>query len=227
MCGIAGALYRRPVTSLDLDQVARMGREIAYRGPDAHAVVQAGPCVLASVRLAIVDVKHGAQPYSNESGRIRVVFNGEIYNHQTLRAGLIQRGYRLRSHSDGEVIAHLYEEYGDACIAMLDGQFAIAIADAGNGTLLLAQRPQRDLPAALDRDRRRGLLLFRNQGPAGDRRRAARGRTARAAANGVLRHGMRAADRLPRCAGAGARPLPAHRRRDRRATSLLDLAVPP
>lgn len=139
MCGIAGALYRRPVTSLDLDQVARMGREIAYRGPDAHAVVQAGPCVLASVRLSIVDVKHGAQPYSNESGRIRVVFNGEIYNHQTLRAGLIQRGYRLRSHSDGEVIAHLYEEYGDACIAMLDGQFAIAIADAGNGTLLLAR----------------------------------------------------------------------------------------
>lgn len=139
MCGIAGAWYRRPVNANDVEQVSAMARAVAYRGPDAHGVAQAGACVLASVRLSIVDVAHGAQPYSNRDGRIRVVFNGEIYNHADLRATLNARGYQLHSHADGEVIAHLYEEYGAAAIGMLDGQFAIAIADAADGSLLLAR----------------------------------------------------------------------------------------
>lgn len=139
MCGIAGALYRRPVTALDVERIRAMSQVIAYRGPDDQGVVRAGPCVLAAVRLSIVDVAHGRQPYRNENGRVRVVFNGEIYNHQALHTALAGRGHRLASHSDGEIIAHLYEEYGAACFDMLDGQFAIAIADAANGTLLLAR----------------------------------------------------------------------------------------
>lgn len=139
MCGIAGALYLRPITMFDIEQVRAMGRLIAYRGPDEQGVAQTGPCVLTAVRLSIVDVAGGHQPYSNENGQIRVVFNGEIYNHQALRAMLAARGHQLVSYSDGEVIAHLYEEYGATCFQLLDGQFAIAIADAASGTLLLAR----------------------------------------------------------------------------------------
>lgn len=139
MCGIAGALYFRPVTSLDIEQVGAMGRLIAYRGPDEQVVVQAGPCVLTSVRLSIVDVASGQQPYSSKSGRVHAVFNGEIYNHKTLRTILSARGCKFSSNSDGEVIAHLYEEYGLSCFKMLEGQFAIAIADVSNGSVILAR----------------------------------------------------------------------------------------
>ncbi len=94
---------------------------------------------LGVCRLAIIDIAGGHQPICNEDGTIWVVQNGEIYNYQSLRQELLQRGHRFRSASDTEVIVHLYEERGPACLAELWGMFALAIWDDRNKQLLLAR----------------------------------------------------------------------------------------
>ena len=76
---------------------------------------------------------------TNEDGQIAIVVNGEIYNHAELRADLIAKGHRFRSHSDCEVVAHLYEEVGDRVPELLRGMFAFALWDARAGKLLLAR----------------------------------------------------------------------------------------
>lgn len=139
MCGIAGVVHRRTVAAPDRERVAAMARVIGHRGPDEYGIADGGSCVLASARLSIVDVANGRQPYRNEDGSVLAVFNGEIYNHRSLRDELVSRGHRLASHSDGEVITHLYEEYGEGCVARLEGQFALAVADVATGTVLLAR----------------------------------------------------------------------------------------
>jgi asparagine synthase (glutamine-hydrolysing) len=139
MCGIAGMALQRQTNLGDVSQTQQMLAALLHRGPDGTGVIDTGTTVLGSARLAIVDVAHGNQPFSNEACDIRVVFNGEIYNHAELRALLRQRGHILASGSDGEVIVHLYEEFGAACLRMLDGQFAIAISDTRNRSLLLAR----------------------------------------------------------------------------------------
>ena len=84
-------------------------------------------------RLAIIDLSEAAnQPMANEDGSIQVVFNGEIYNHQSLRQELLSRGHRFRTdHSDTETIVHGYEEWGETVVDPLDGMFAIGIWDDG------------------------------------------------------------------------------------------------
>ena len=141
MCGIAGVSMRRTADEGDVRLVGRMIGQLTHRGPDGTGIVKAGPAVLGSARLAIVDVEHGRQPFSNEAGDIHVVFNGEIYNHRELGEALRRRGHVLRSNSDGEIIAHLYEDFGDQCFAMLDGQFAIAISNTRSRSLVLARDP--------------------------------------------------------------------------------------
>ena len=139
MCGIAGLHRSGPIQAGDADRVARMLGTLAHRGPDAQAVRTAGHSVLGSARLAIVDVAHGTQPFANEDGSVQVVYNGEIYNHAALRRDLLARGHRLLTRSDGEVIAHLYEEFGEDALQRLDGQFAIALVDCRRHQLLLAR----------------------------------------------------------------------------------------
>ena len=81
-------------------------------------------------RLAIVDVEGGQQPLANEDGTVKVVFNGEIYNHQDLRQLLRGRGHSFTSETDGEVIPHLYEEFGPEFVGRLDGISGFAVWDA-------------------------------------------------------------------------------------------------
>src|SRR4029079_8388282 len=87
-------------------------------------------------RLALIDLKTGDQQVSKESGTIKVVFNGEIYNYRELRADLAAKGHTFRSVGDSEVIPHLYEEYGIDFISRLNGMFAIALWDAPRRRLL-------------------------------------------------------------------------------------------
>ena len=118
----------------------RMTRSLVHRGPDAEGYYQDNSVSLGMRRLAIVDTATGGQPIANETGDILVVFNGEIYNHQELRAELIRRGHRFRtSHCDTEVIVHLYEEFGDdwPVRAAVNGMFALALWDRPRGRLLL------------------------------------------------------------------------------------------
>ncbi len=137
MCGIAGYLLRQGLASEQL--VRTMCAQIRHRGPDDEGVYIEGGCGIGMRRLSIIDLSTGHQPVSNEDGSIWVVFNGEIYNYQELRADLIARGHRFRTNSDTETIVHLYEQMGPEGLARLRGMFAFCIWDARNRKLFLAR----------------------------------------------------------------------------------------
>ena len=138
MCGIAGllSLDGAPVGAAE---VRRMCDALRHRGPDDEGYHEAPGVVLGMRRLSIIDVDGGHQPIANEDGTVHVVLNGEIYNFRGLRSGLEARGHRFRTASDTEVIVHLYEERGPACVDDLRGMFAFALWDAARRRLLLAR----------------------------------------------------------------------------------------
>jgi asparagine synthase (glutamine-hydrolysing) len=116
-----------------------MTAALAHRGPDDEGFYQAPGIALGVRRLSIIDVPGGHQPIANEDATVTVAFNGEIYNYQALRARLEGQGHRFRSRSDTEVLVHLYEEYGDALVHLLQGMFAFALWDTKRHRLLLAR----------------------------------------------------------------------------------------
>ncbi len=142
MCGISGV-----VNCGDRETVVRMTRVQAHRGPDDSGVWDRrfpdGSYVgLGSRRLAILDLSPlGHMPMCNENRTIWITYNGEIYNFAGLRAELESKGHRFVSHTDTEVILHLYEEEGPDCVKRLSGMFAFAICDlrAGTPTLFIAR----------------------------------------------------------------------------------------
>lgn len=141
MCGICGLVGRSDSPPIDKSLLQSMCRMISHRGPDDEGVHLDGTVGLGHRRLSIIDLSTGVQPIYNEDRSIVIVFNGEIYNFRALRQGLEERGHRFLTHSDTEVIVHLYEEKGTDCIEYLRGMFAFAIWD----------KPRRRLFAAIDR----------------------------------------------------------------------------
>lgn len=142
MCGICGALKLRPESApVREDDLRRMAATIAHRGPDAEGLFLADDCRVGFGfrRLSIVDLATGDQPMANEDGSVRLVFNGEIYNHAAWRPKLEARGHTYRSHADSEAIVHLYEEYGPDCVHHLRGMFAFALWDGRRRRLMLAR----------------------------------------------------------------------------------------
>ncbi len=118
-----------------------MAARMVHRGPDEEGYHAGDGVGLAFRRLRIVDLHTGSQPQANEDGTVRVVFNGEIYNHRELRAELEARGHVFRTRSDTEVLVHLYEERGAEMTASLEGMYAFAVWDERSCTLLLARDP--------------------------------------------------------------------------------------
>jgi asparagine synthase (glutamine-hydrolysing) len=110
-----------------------------HRGPDDEGIYLNGSFGMGIRRLAIIDLLTGHAPLSNEDGTVWVVQNGEIYNFLELRQQLQLRGHRFRSSCDTEVIAHLYEDEGPACVRALRGMYALALWDDKQQTLLLAR----------------------------------------------------------------------------------------
>jgi asparagine synthase (glutamine-hydrolysing) len=139
MCGIAGKLFLQGEQLVDRRLIDRMLAMIAHRGPDGQGKYISGPVGLGHARLAIIDLNTGDQPMTNEDGTIWVVYNGEIYNFQELREGLIKKGHTFRSTCDTEVILHLYEEHGVECAKYLRGMFAFALWDSRQKALYLAR----------------------------------------------------------------------------------------
>jgi len=139
MCGI-GALLD-PAGSATAETGRRMNAAMRHRGPDGEAVLSLGPVTLTHRRLAIVDVVGGDQPLRSEDGAVSLVANGEIYNHEALRGELETRGHRFATHSDCEVIVHLYEEHGEDCVRHLNGIFGFAIWDDRRRRLFVARDP--------------------------------------------------------------------------------------
>ncbi len=141
MCGICGIAYRDPRKQPDADILRRMAETIRHRGPDAEGVEVHGHVGLGFRRLSIIDLSAaGRQPMSNEDGTVWIVFNGEIYNFRELRRDLESR-HQFRSHTDSEVLVHLYEELGEKMVDLLEGMFAFAIHDVKRERLLLARDP--------------------------------------------------------------------------------------
>jgi len=141
MCGFAGVLNLGGLSGNKesrRDELAGMGRQLARRGPDDEQFYDDGLLSLVFRRLSVIDIDGGRQPIWNEDQTIVTVVNGEIYNHAELRSGLGGR-HRFSSHSDSEVIVHLYEEHGADLTDSLNGMFAFAVWDTRNRRLLLAR----------------------------------------------------------------------------------------
>jgi asparagine synthase (glutamine-hydrolysing) len=130
MCGIV-AIMRfdgAPVNEAHLDA---MRDQLYHRGPDDAGTRIDGHVGLSQRRLSIIDLSpDGHNPMPNEDGTVWITFNGEIYNYVELRAELIARGHRFRSHTDTETIVHLWEEEGERCVERLGGMFAFVIWDS-------------------------------------------------------------------------------------------------
>ena len=139
MCGIVGIVRSDKMREVPAHLVRRMCDAIAHRGPDDEGLLINRNVGLGMRRLSIIDLTGGQQSLVNEDGSVAIVFNGEIYNYQSLRRDLAQRGHVLRTQSDTETIVHLYEELGAECVEKLRGMFAFAIWDERAGCLLLAQ----------------------------------------------------------------------------------------
>lgn len=141
MCGISGAFgLSGPLSEEVRRSVVQINGAMAHRGPDGDGFFDQHPRVsLGHRRLAIIDRAGGHQPMANEDGSVWIVFNGEVYNHKSLRPALEARGHVFRTKSDTETIIHAYEEYGPACVEKLEGMFAFAIFDGRRQELFIAR----------------------------------------------------------------------------------------
>lgn len=141
MCGIYGVLALGGTRRLDPGVLGQMGRAIRHRGPDDDGMFVDEQLLLGMRRLSIIDVTGGHQPIASEDGNVVVVCNGEIYNFRRLREDLERAGHRFATHSDTEVIVHLYEERGEKFLEELEGMFGLAVWDRRRRRLIVARDP--------------------------------------------------------------------------------------
>jgi asparagine synthase (glutamine-hydrolysing) len=139
MCGIAGIVETNPDGSVNEAVVHQMCEAIVHRGPDDEGIFVKAGVGLGMRRLSIIDLAGGHQPIFNEDKTVWIVFNGEIYNFRELREDLLKRGHMFYTHTDTEVIVHLYEEMGADCVTKLRGMFGLALYDERHRKLLLAR----------------------------------------------------------------------------------------
>ena len=155
MCGIVGIASRNSLTNREW--LARGSQALSHRGPDDHGEwwSQDGRIGLAHRRLAILDLSPaGHQPMQDPAGELTIVFNGEIYNFESLRNELIDLGFNFRSHSDTEVILAAYRAWGAGCLDRLNGMFAFVLYDSRTQTVF----------AARDRAGEKPLFFHHSQG---------------------------------------------------------------
>jgi len=140
MCGIVGKLNFEPEHLVDPRQIRKMADSVRHRGPDDDGIWTERNVGLGHRRLSIIDLSpSGRNPMCNEDETVWIVFNGEIYSFRDLRPSLEAAGHRFKSGTDTEVILHLYEELGAACVNELRGMFAFAIWDRRSQRLMLAR----------------------------------------------------------------------------------------
>ncbi|MFQ5718410.1 MAG: asparagine synthase (glutamine-hydrolyzing) [Acidobacteriota bacterium] len=136
MCGIAGRVGNRADGA---ERLRPMLDRLKHRGPDDEGCHIEDGVALGQRRLSIIDLAGGHQPIHNEDRTVWVVCNGEIYNHESLRAELIEAGHRFSTRSDCEVLVHLYEDLGERSVERLRGMFAFAIWDGPRRRLFAAR----------------------------------------------------------------------------------------
>jgi asparagine synthase (glutamine-hydrolysing) len=125
MCGIAG--FTRLGKAATAGIAKRITEALYHRGPDQHGVFEGSEATLCAVRLKIIDLEGGDQPFLSADGDTAIVFNGEIYNHREIRAELTRRGHRFRSQCDTETVLAAFLEWDTKCLSRLRGMFAFAV----------------------------------------------------------------------------------------------------
>ena len=133
MCGIIGFNWE------DKSLLRRMAEVIIHRGPDDAAYFTDSGVSLGMRRLSIIDLKKGLYPITNENEDLFLIFNGEIYNFEEIRAELENQGHKFKTDTDAEVIVHAYEEHGINCLNLFNGMFSICIYDSRKKELILAR----------------------------------------------------------------------------------------
>ena len=135
MCGIIAVTNLKLFSELMIKAALD---SLSHRGPDGNNIWISGDkkTVLAQARLSIIDIENGSQPISNEDNSVTIVVNGELYNHQEIRADLISKGYRFKTLSDSEIALHLYQEYDLEFTKYLRGEFTIVIWDQNKERLV-------------------------------------------------------------------------------------------
>ncbi|NQV83562.1 MAG: asparagine synthase (glutamine-hydrolyzing) [Rhodospirillales bacterium] len=135
MCGIAGfRSHQSPALGEDL---YRMLKTIGHRGPDSFSGVAKDGVALGTARLSIVDLNGGVQPAVSDDQKVVVIFNGEIFNYEALREGLVQKGISFKTRSEVETLLQLYLVHGKDFVSLIEGQFAIAVWDGRSRQFIL------------------------------------------------------------------------------------------
>ena len=138
MCGFVGWVGQTPATEGDLTVLKKMNRALAHRGPDDEGYYLQGKIALAHRRLSILDLSSaGRQPMSNPSGTVFTIYNGEIYNFQSLRQELEGLGHTFRTNTDTEVMIASYEQWGLGFLSRLEGMYSLAIWDVKRNKIVL------------------------------------------------------------------------------------------
>jgi len=139
MCGIAGILDLTGKREPNRAKVGAMASALWHRGPDDEGFLFAPGLGLASRRLSIVGLGDGNQPIFNEDRTVAVIYNGELFDYPERKAALEAKAHVFRTHTDTEIIVHLYEEHGEGVFQELKGQFALALVDFTKRTVFLAR----------------------------------------------------------------------------------------
>jgi len=139
MCGICGQYHFNGGTTVRQSDIQNMTDAIAHRGPDAEGYFFDGQIGFGFRRLSIIDLESGHQPMVDDENAIVVIFNGEIYNFQSLRTALEKQGHHFHTKSDTEVIVYGYKQWGIDVLQKLQGMFGLAIWDKKKKRLMLAR----------------------------------------------------------------------------------------
>ncbi len=139
MCGIAGMFDLSGQRPAPPGVVPAMAQAIYHRGPDEDGYLERPGLHLANRRLSIVGLADGQQPISNEDQSVWTVFNGEFFDYKEKRAALEAKGHVFRTHTDTELIPHMWEDHGADMLQHLKGQFAICVWDSRTNEVLLAR----------------------------------------------------------------------------------------
>lgn len=139
MCGITGIFDTRATRDIPAARLQRMNDSQWHRGPDEGSLHLEPGLGFGHRRLSIIDIATGQQPLFNADRTVAIVFNGEIYNYQTLMAELQGLGYAFHTKSDTEVIVHAWEAWGEDCVKRLRGMFAFTLWDRNKQTLFIAR----------------------------------------------------------------------------------------
>jgi asparagine synthase (glutamine-hydrolysing) len=141
MCGIAGAIHWQENQETKRDIFIKMQETLRRRGPDQNGLYISPEAALIHARLSVVDLTNGIQPMhlAKGDGELVLVYNGELYNTEELRAELAAKGHRFEGHSDTEVLLHAYAQWGYACVDRFNGIFAFAVWETATQSLFLAR----------------------------------------------------------------------------------------